>query len=203
MKEIIFGTTNEAKIKQVRGALAPSGIVVEGVKDKNMLPEVVEDEKTASENARKKSLAYAKALGRTVFSMDNALYFEGLPTEKQPGLNVRRINGTSERPTDEQMLEYYSKLIGELGGRINGYWEFGICIANPEGEYEETVIKSPRIFVSESSKSMVAGYPLESIQIEPESGRYIAEMSQNEQDLFWQNAIGKPLLEFVQGVKIR
>lgn len=202
MKEIVFGTTNEAKIKQVRGALVPAGIAVEGVKDKSILPEVVEDGKTASENARKKSLAYAKALGRTVFSMDNALYFEGLPAERQPGLNVRRINGTSERPTDEQMLEYYSKLIGELGGRINGYWEFGICIANPQGEYEETLIKSPRIFVSEPSKSMVVGYPLESIQIEPESGRYIAEMSQDEQDLFWQNAIGKPLVEFVQNVKI-
>ena len=202
MKEIVFGTTNEAKIKQVRGALAPTGIVVEGVKDKSILPEVIEDGKTASENARKKSLAYAKTLGRTVFSMDNALYLEGLSVEKQPGLNVRRINGTSERPTDEQMLEYYSKLIGELGGRVNGYWEFGICIANPEGEYEETVIKSPRIFVSEPSKAMVEGYPLESIQIEPESGRYISEMPQNEQDLFWQNAIGKPLVEFVRGVKI-
>ena len=202
MKEIVFGTTNEAKIKQVRGALAPSGIVVEGVKDKSMLPEVVEDGKTASENAKKKSLAYAKALERTVFSMDNALYLDGLSSEKQPGLNVRRINGSSERPTDEQMLEYYSKLIEELGGRVNGYWEFGICIANPQGEYEETLIKSPRIFVSKPSKIMVEGYPLESIQIEPESGRYIAEMTQDEQDLFWQRAIGQPLVEFVQNVKI-
>ncbi|MFA6501321.1 MAG: non-canonical purine NTP pyrophosphatase [Parachlamydiales bacterium] len=202
MKGIIFGTTNEAKIKQVRGALASAKISVEGIKDKKLLPEVVEDGKTASENARKKSIAYAKALERTVFSMDNALYLEGLPAEKQPGLNVRRINGSSERPTDEQMLEYYSKLIGELGGRTNGYWEFAICIANPQGEYEETVIKSPRIFVSKPSETMVEGYPLESIQIEPKSERYISEMSQNEQDLFWQNAIGKPLLEFVQKVDI-
>jgi 8-oxo-dGTP diphosphatase len=202
MKEIVFGTTNEAKIKQVRGALVPAGIAVDGVKDKKLLPEVVEDGKTASENARKKSIAYAKALGKTVFSMDNALYLEGLPTEKQPGLNVRRINGASERPTDEQMLEHYSKLIEELGGKVNGYWEFAICIANPQGEYEETVIKSPRIFVSKPSKVMVEGYPLESIQIEPESERYISEMSQNEQDLFWQNAIGKPLLKFVQKVNI-
>lgn len=202
MKELLFGTTNEAKIKQVRGALAPSGIKVDGVKDKSVLPEVIEDGKTALENARKKSLAYAKALGRTVFSMDNALYLEGLGQENQPGLNVRRINGTTERPTDQQMLDYYSVLIGKLGGRVNGYWEFGICIANSEGDCRETVIKSPRVFVSTPSQKMVEGYPLESIQIEPKSGKYISEMSQVEQDVFWQKAIGKPLLEFVEGGKI-
>ena len=185
MKNIFFATTNEAKIKQVRGALVPAGIIVEGVKDKKLLPEVVEDGKTSSENARKKSLTFAKTLERTVFSMDNALYFDGLPPEKQPGLNVRRINGTSERPTDQQMLEYYSQLIKQLGGRITGYWEFAFCIANPQGRYQETIIKSPRIFVSTPSEIIVEGYPLESIQIEPESGRYISEMSQAEQVKFY------------------
>lgn len=67
IKQITFGTTNEAKIKQIRGALAPAGIEVNGVIDKSALPEVVEDGKTANENARKKALAYAKALGKTVF----------------------------------------------------------------------------------------------------------------------------------------
>ena len=202
MREITFGTTNEAKMLQVRGALAPAGISVEGIKDKSLLPKVDEDGITASENARKKSLAYAKALGKTIFSMDNALYFEGLPFEKQPGLSVRRINNFQERPTDEQLLEYYSKLIEKLGGKIGGYWEFAICIANPQGKYKETIIKSPRIFVSKPSSTMVPGYPLESIQIEPNSEKYISEMTQEEQDVFWQTAIGKPLLEFVQSVDL-
>ena len=64
MKKLLFGTTNEAKIKQVRGALSPAGIEVNGVLDKSILPEVIEDGKTAIENARKKSLAYAKALNK-------------------------------------------------------------------------------------------------------------------------------------------
>ena len=200
MKEITFGTTNEAKIKQIRGALAPAGIIVNGVADKSLLPEVFEDGKTANENARKKSIIYAKALNTTVFSMDNALYLDGLKPENQPALNVRRIGGTIDRPTDQQMLDYYSNLIYKLGGKVKGYWEFGICIANPSGEYKETVIKSERLFVSKPSKIMVDGYPLESIQIDPMSGRYISEMTQVEQDIFWQNAIGKPLLEFVQSV---
>ena len=140
MKELTFGTTNEAKIKQIRGALAPAGIDVNGVIDKSMLPEVIEDGKTANENARKKALAYAKALGKTVFSMDNALYINGLSDDKQPALNVRRINGHTAT-TDEEMIEYYSKLIDSLGGKAEGYWEFGICIATPDGDYKETTIK--------------------------------------------------------------
>lgn len=202
MNSILFGTTNEAKIKQVRGALAPAGISVQGVKDKSLLPEVIEDGKTAIENARKKSIVFAKALGNTVFSMDNALYLDGLASEKQPALNVRRINGTTDRPNDQDMLEYYSKLIGSLGGKVNGYWEFGICIANAKGEYKETIIKSPRTFVSTPNENIIEGYPLESIQIDQASGKYISEMSQEEQDVFWQNAIGKPLLAFVKSVEL-
>lgn len=200
MNELTFGTTNEAKIKQIRGALAPSGIEVNGVVDKSLLPEVVEDGKTANENARKKALAYAKALGKTVFSMDNALYINGLSDDKQPALNVRRIDGHTAT-SDEEMIEYYSKLIESLGGKAEGYWEFGICIATPDGEYKETTIKSPRNFVSTPTTNRQAGYPLESIQIEPASGKYIAGMSQLEQDSFWQQAIGEKLLEFVKSVK--
>lgn len=200
MKEIIFGTTNEAKIKQVRGALQPAGINVFGVENKEMLPEVVEDGTTAIENARKKAIVYAKALGKPVFSMDNALYLEGLSPEKQPGLNVRRINSYTERPTDQQMIDYYSELIKSLGERVSGYWEYGVCIATPDGQYKETIIKAPRIYVSKPSPVIQPGYPLESLQIEPESGKYMSELTQEEQDKFWQKAIGKPLLEFMESV---
>ena len=202
MREILFGTTNEAKIRQVGGALAPAHIKVRGVANKEILPDVEENGKTAVENARKKALAYAKFLGELVFSMDNALYLEGLPAEKQPGLNVRRINGYTERPTDEQMIAYYSQLIASLGKRINGYWEYGVCIATPDGRYQETIIKAPRIYVSEPSSIIQSGYPLESLQIEPESGKYMSELTQEEQDAFWQKDIGKPLLEFVQSINL-
>ena len=200
MKELIFGTTNQAKVLQIRGVLSPAGINIEGVADKSILPEVVEDGKTANENARKKALVYAKALGKTVFSMDNALYINGLPDDKQPALNVRRIDGKTAT-TDEEMIEYYSKLIDSLGGKAEGYWEFGICIATPEGNYKETTIKSPRNFVSTPTTNRQAGYPLESIQVDPDSGKYIADMTQEEQDLFWQKAIGEKLLEFVKSVE--
>src|SRR3989344_7353154 len=93
MKKLIMGTTNQAKIAQMRDALVSAGIQVEGVTDKKLLPEVVEDGTTVQENARKKAVAYARALGQTVLSMDNALFLDGLAPENQPGIHVRRVGG--------------------------------------------------------------------------------------------------------------
>ncbi|TSA44356.1 hypothetical protein D4R51_03950 [bacterium] len=200
LKKITFGTTNEAKVKQIQGALAPIGVEVVGAINKSSLPPV-EDGKTAQENARKKALTYAKALNTTVLSMDNALYFDELSTEEQPGLNVRRINSNGEKATDEEMRIYYAELIRRFGETTTGHWKFGICAATPEGKFEETTIVSPRIFTSVPSPKTVPGYPLESIQIDPQTEKYISEMSQEEQDLFWQRAIGKPLQDFIKRIE--
>ena len=104
MKTLIVGTTNPAKVAQIRDALAPIGVQVEGVADKKLLPEVVEDGKTVQENARKKATAYAKALGRIVFSMDNALFLDDLAPENQPGIHVRLLSGFV-RPIYRSCLE--------------------------------------------------------------------------------------------------
>lgn len=202
MKKLIIGTTNEAKVRQIRGALASIRIEIGGVESKELLPELVEDGKTALENARKKALVYARALDKTVLSMDNALYLEGLEDSKQPGLNVRRIPGSTERPSDEELLNYYSKLIGSLGERVKGHWEFAVCVANSAGKIWETAIISPRIFVSRPSEKMIPGYPLESVQIDPETGQYISEMSPAEQDSFWQKNIGAELYRFIQAINL-
>lgn len=202
MNKLVIGTTNEAKVKQISGALSPLGIEITGVASKELLPQVVEDGQTALENARKKAIAYAKALSQTVLSMDNALYIEGLAKDDQPGLNVRRIPDSVGRPTDDELLIYYSKLISKLGEKVRGHWEFGICVSDPAGKVWETTIVSPRIFVSRASEKSIPGYPLESIQIEPESKKYISEMSPAEQDTFWQKNIGTELCRFIQSIRL-
>jgi len=198
MKQIVIGTKNIAKINQIRGALTLSGIEVNGLPSNIVFEEIKEDGITAQENAKKKALVYAQTLNRPVLSMDNALYFDDLKSEEQPGINVRRITGRDDRPTDAELTDHYQKLISRLGDTIKGRWEFAVCIARPDGSTEETTIISPRVFVSKKSKKNVQGYPLESLQIDPESGKYISEMTQEEQNLFWQKTIGTPLCKFVK-----
>lgn len=196
MKRLVMGTTNPAKIAQVRDALVSAGIQVEGVADKKLLPEVVEDGATVQENARKKAVAYAKALGQTVLSMDNALFLDGLAPEDQPGIHVRRIGG-SLAETDAELLNHGAALVESLGGKVAGYWEYGICIADPSGKISETTLRTSRVFTSKRSDKSIPGYPLESIQIDPETGKYISEMTSEEMAAFWQRSLGVPLCAFV------
>jgi len=194
---LIIGTKNKAKIDQIKSALKSLSVNVQGLPDIEF-SEVVEDGKTALENSCKKAAYYSSAIGQPVLSTDNALYFDSLSDDKQPGLNVRRIEGRVDRPTDKELLVYYSDFIKKLGNNMNGYWEFGICLAKPSGELLKKIVKSPRIFVSEPSKKVIPGYPLDSIQINPKTGKYISEMSQAETDAFWQETIGTELCDFIK-----
>lgn len=196
VKELVFGTGNKAKIQQVQDALGEE-FIVRGVHEFGINIDVTEDGTTAQENARKKSVAYAKALDRTVFSMDNALYFNGVDDDQQPGVYVRRIGGI-ERSGDDDMVENYASFVRRYGEQLKGWWEYGISIAKADGTSVEDSIISPRLFAAKQSDILVPGYPLLSIQIDPETGRYLSEMSSKEQALFWQRAIGEQLSQFVR-----
>lgn len=199
MKEIIFGTTNPAKLIHVQAALDPLGIKVRGLAGFENLPKVVEDGETAQENARKKALAYCQAIGRPILSMDNALYIDGLGEKEQPGIHTGRIPGFAERPDDEQLIKYYSSLFEKHGGELLGHWEFATCLAFSGGDVKEiTTITPPRRFTSNVHPNRMAGYPLESMQVTLDTGKYVVEMTKEEQDKFWLDSVGKELRELLK-----
>jgi len=199
MKKIILGTTNPAKLEQIRMALAGADIEIEGLPQNVELRSISEDGTTAQENAHIKATAYAKALGQPVLSMDVALFFQSNPDDDQPGVHIRRINGRTDRVTDEEIIQHYQAWIDRLGRIINGHYEFAFCLASPQGEHCETTVQTPpRIFTSQLSKRLIPGYPLESLSIDAASGHYISEMSPEEIQKYWENTIGpvlKPLIE--------
>jgi len=196
MIEIIFGTKNPAKVEHVRVALEPFGIKVRDLTGFEDLPEVDEDGETPEENAEAKARAYCQSIGRPVLAMDNALYLDGLPDNLQPGTHVRRIPGHSGRPSDVEALEYYKKLIDEHGGTMTGHWKFALCLVFPSGQLKKaTAISKIREFRSRGTSKMMPGYPLESIQFDPESGKFIAEMTKAESDKLLAKSIEKELKE--------
>jgi inosine/xanthosine triphosphate pyrophosphatase family protein len=200
MKEIIIASTNPAKIFQIISALKLVGM--EAHAPDMELPEVVEDGKTLIENATKKAESAAKFLNKTVLAMDNGLYFDGLEDGEQPGPNVRRIPTIKDRrPSDEELIQYYSKLIKSLGKNNGGSFKYGVCVATPEGKNWTTVIESRRTFVSKPYEKIVNGYPIESLSIDPNNGKYIAEMSDKEKEIFWQKTIGETLGKFMESIE--
>lgn len=204
MSELLIATTNPGKFDQLGDALRSLGLELRNLTDYQCSDDIVVEEngKTALENAQIKATIYAQQLGVTALAMDSGLHLVGLPDEFQPGIHVRRIYGGGDysRPSDEALLAYYSGLITGLGGKANGEWEFAVCIATPSGEVFETTLISPRSFVGKPSLRKVSGYPMESLQIDPKTGKYIAEMTHEEKGRFWQEMIGERLCAFVRGV---
>lgn len=201
MRKIVFASTNQAKVLQISGAL--KGVAnVTGVSKDTKLPDVIEDGKTASENARKKALTYASHLNKTVMSMDNALYIDGLRPEEQPGLTVRTPFGTNHRLSDDEMIKYYSALVARLGGAARVSWDFAVCLATPDGNFREVVIKQFAKFTSNACVERLAGYPLDSLLINPFTGKYVAEETPEERAEFWEKTMGRELKAFVEKLEV-
>jgi len=102
MKEIVFATGNPTKAKRFSNGLEKEDVKVLSLKDLNLELDVKEDGKTAIENALIKARACYKATNMPSIGMDDTLYLEGVPDDKQPGLFVRRVNGKTLN--DEEMI---------------------------------------------------------------------------------------------------
>jgi 8-oxo-dGTP diphosphatase len=194
-RTLIYGTKNPSKIAQVQDALKDLDIQIVGLGDLDIT--VDEDGKTPEENARKKAIEYSKALQKPVLSMDAALYFNDIDDSLQPGLHVRRIPGHTYA-TDDEVLEYYQRLINNHGGSLSGYWEFSFALGYPDGHSDAFNARAPRQFVGAPNATILPGYPLKSLQIDPQTGKYITELSKEEQADRWRQPLGAPLANFIK-----
>lgn len=177
MKQILFATSNESKSKRFTRGLKGKGIEVLTLKYIGKEIDIEEDGKDAIENALIKARAYAKIVDMPVFAMDDTLYLEGVPEEKQPGLNVRRVNG--KRLTDEEMIEYYVNLVKTYGidGKLTCKWVYGMAVINDGKEYTYTWSREDFYMVDKLSDKVDPGYPLNTISINKKLNKYFTDIT--------------------------
>ena len=182
MKKVLFATGNESKAKRFKDGLLRNGIEIITIKDIDVDIEVLEDGKDAIENALIKARAYAKVLDMPVFAMDDSLYVDNIPDDKQPGLYVRRVNG--KRLSDEEMLTYYSNLAHEYGvdGKLTCRWVYGIAVINNGVESTYTWSKDDFYIVDKLSDKIDPGYPLNTISINKKLNKYFTDMTKEDYD---------------------
>lgn len=180
MKEILFATGNKSKAKRFTKGLLANDIKVLTLEDVPINIEVEENGTTAIENALIKARGYAKETNLPVFAMDDTLYLENVPEDKQPGMYVRRVNG--KRLTDEEMIEYYSNLAKEYGtnGLITGRWIYGMALISNGHEYTYTWSKENFYITSTPSKIINPGYPLNTISINIKLNKYFTDMTEED-----------------------
>ena len=178
--EVLFATKNPAKIKRYVNKLEQRGIKVLTLKDIDVKLEVEETGKNAIENAYLKAKSYYDATGIITIGIDDTLFIEGLSDEKQPGTNVRRVNG--KELTDDEMIEYYTNLVKENGDKLIAEWVYGIVIYNGKEIKKYTWEKEQFYLVDKPSEKRTQGYPLDSISVTPSNNKYFVDLTPEEKE---------------------
>lgn len=173
--KILYGTTNKGKLQAMEKAVKQLGIELIGLNDLDgKLPSINECGESPLENAEIKARAYYEAFHMPVFSCDSGLYFDEITEEEQPGIHVRRVNG--KELNDDEMIQHYAALSKKYGGKITGRYRNAIYfILDEEHHYSSmdmSIATEPFILVTKPHAKRVEGFPLDSLSIDIESGKY-------------------------------
>lgn len=180
MKQILLATKNPAKIKRYKNGLLNRGIKLLTLDDIKINLEIQEDGQDALENALIKARNYYQETGITVMAIDDNLFLENVPMEKQPGSFVRRVN--KKRLSDLEMLEYYINLVKEYGtdGKLNAYWLYGLALIKDGLEFTYTWKSADFYLVDTKSETIETGYPLNSISLNKKLGKYFTDLTESD-----------------------
>ena len=180
MKQILLATKNPAKVKRYKNGLLKRGIKLLTLDDIKVSLEIQEDGQDALENALIKARNYYQETGITVMAIDDNLFLENVPIEKQPGSFVRRVN--KKRLSDLEMLEYYINLVKEYGtdGKLNAYWLYGLALIKDGLEFTYTWKSADFYLVDTKSETIETGYPLNSISLNKKLGKYFTDLTESD-----------------------
>lgn len=192
--KIVYGTKNKAKLEDMRKVLDGLNLDIIGLEETGiMLPDVDESGNDPLKNAEIKALAYYEVLKIPVFSCDSGLFIEGLEENQQPGVHVRRVNGVYM--SDNEMIDYYSKLAGTFSGKCTARYRNAICLILNEKvvfSHSGDDISGEKFILSPVRHEIqTEGYPLDSISIHADTGKYYVEMEYEKDVLGHENGFRK------------
>lgn len=175
--QVLIGTTNPSKLRMFREWLGEYPVELVTLLDLGITDEPTETGNTPTENARLKAEYYGRFADYCI-CQDSGLYLDALPLEdpRQPGLHIRTPEG--RKLDDEEMITYYSRLAGSLGGRVMAYYLDGFAVKTPEGiqTYMKTreEARSGAFWLTDTpSEKRRPGWPLDSISLMPDGSYFL------------------------------
>lgn len=176
--KLLYATNNNSKVYNMRRRLENIPIEIITPKELGIKLNVIEDGKTAVENAIKKAQAYYEETKIPTIAGDSGLFIDGIPSGKQPGLLVRRVNG--KVLSDDEMIDYYTKLIESIGGKSMGYYVTGLALFTEHGLFTTEISEDKFILSSSTSKNNHRGNPLDVMTIDPVSQKFYTDMTDDD-----------------------
>lgn len=180
MKRVLFATGNQSKVLRFKDKLLKKDIEIISINDLDEKIDVVENGTDAISNALIKARSYADIVSIPVFAMDDTLYIDNIPEDKQPGMYVRRVNG--KRLSDMEMIEYYSNLAHTYSsdGKLTCRWVYGMAVINNGKESTYTFSKDDFYLVDKANSKINPGYPLNSVSVNKKLNKYFVDMTDDD-----------------------
>lgn len=181
---LLFGTSNQAKLAYMKKRLSSLRIRIIGLCEMDRRPpEVDETGNSPLINARLKAQAYYDFYRTPLFSCDSGLYLAGLPAEQQPGVHVRHVGG--RRLSDEEMIDYYGGLARRYGD-LTARYRNAVCLILSDHERFESMADDlsdrPFILTGTPHPRREAGFPLDSLSLDMETGSYYYDLQNRSSD---------------------
>ena len=198
--KVLFATTNPAKVKKYKEALKKEQIELMTINDLDYKLNIEENGRNAIENAYIKAKAYYDKTKIITIGMDDNLFIEGIPEEKQPGTHVRRVNG--KELNDNEMIEYYTNLVKAYGGKLIAKWVYGLVIYDGKQAKTLEFCKDQFYLVDKPSQNLNVGYPLDSITIIPEFNKYLVDITEEDKkNIKKESTISKDIEFIINNIK--
>jgi XTP/dITP diphosphohydrolase len=133
--QIVLGSRNRKKSREVAEILAPHGVDVVGIGEFPQVPEVVEDGATFADNAAKKAAEPARQLRQWVIGEDSGLIVDALGG--RPGVYSARFGGpgATDESNNRKLLEELASIPPE---RRTAAYICTIALADPTGAIRHT-----------------------------------------------------------------
>lgn len=131
MKRIIFATSNEGKMKEIRMILNDMDVEVLSLKEAGIYADIVENGRTFEENAIIKAKTVCDITGEAVLADDSGLEVDYLNGE--PGIYSARFMG-EDTPYTIKNNAIIDKLVNAKGAERSARFVCVIAAAFPDGE---------------------------------------------------------------------
>lgn len=133
MNKIIFATSNQGKMKEIREILQDLNMEILSLKEAGIEADIVEDGKTFEENALIKARAIRDLTGCIVLADDSGLEVDAL--NKEPGIYSARYMG-EDTSYDKKNANIIERLSGLVGDERSARFVCVIAAAFPDGTEE-------------------------------------------------------------------
>ena len=198
--QLLYATGNESKICNMRYRLTGYDVEIITPKDLGIHIDVDESGSTPIENARLKAKAYYEKTGLPTLAADSGLYVDDIPSDVQPGLFVRRVNGKTL--SEDEMITHYSNLAARYGGKLNARYITGLVLIVDGQEYTAEIPDDDFIITCEPNPNRQhRGNPLDVVTICPANGKYINDCSLDELSAL-ASSFDKKCIKFLQEIHV-